>query len=277
MSHSGLTLLNNGNKLIIIQIKGELDMYEKNIYLKSLKQQLSVEYSCSPGDFEKHYNIVTECSNSEGRRIYSAGAPFLQMATLGGNAVITADISMHEWLKEFVKGKEGRSLFEYENLREIDRELSKYDKKLRSPYHMFLPDGNYTEPENLGLSIRWYKQDKLQQFYGSTEWKNALCSRFIPERPDMLAVTALDGDEILAMAGCSADTGEMWQIGVDVVEYCRGKGPATWLVTLLKIEIIKRGKIPFYGTSLSILYSWNTALKSGFFPAWVETVTVEKS
>ena len=75
----------------------------------------------------------------------------------------------------------------------------------------------------------------------------------------MLAVTALDGDEILAMAGCSADTGEMWQIA-DVVEYCRGKGPATWLVTTFKIEIIKRGKIPFTAQAFPF-FSWNTTEK----------------
>lgn len=251
-------------------------MYGKRKYLKKLKEQLSIEYSCSPDDFEKPCSLVTEASNKNGRRKYSAGAPFLQMVTLGSNTVISADISMHDWLKEYVKGSEGHSLFEHEHLREINRELTKYGKRLRGTHHMFLPDGEYTEPEELGLYIRWYEQDELCQFYGSTEWKNALCSRFIPERPDMLAVTALNGDEILAMAGCSADTEDMWQLGVDVIESCRGKGLGAWLVTLLKNEVIKRGKIPFYGTSLSNLHSWNTALKSGFFPAWVEAVTVEE-
>ena len=32
-----------------------------------------------------------------------------------------------------------------------------------------------------------------------------------------------------------------------------------------------RGAIPYYGTSLSNLGSWKTALASGFEPAWIET------
>lgn len=250
-------------------------MYGKKEFLEKLRWQLSIEYNCSPDDFEKPYNLVTEASDNEGHRRYTDDAPFFQMATLGGNTVISADKRMHEWLEEYVKDKEGFRLFEHEHLSEIDRELSKYGKKLLGTHHMFLPDGEYTEPEDLGLYIRWFEQDELRHFYGGTEWRNALCSRFISERPDMLAVTAMDGDMILAMAGCSADTGDMWQIGVDVIECCRGRGLGTWLVTLLKNEVIRRGRIPFYGTDISNLYSWNTAQKSGFFPAWVEVTAVE--
>ena len=78
------------------------------------------------------------------------------------------------------------------------------------------------------------------------------------------------------MAGCSADTPELWQIGIDVQEQYRGRGIGTYLVTLLKNETIRRGKIPFYGTSLSNLPSWRIALNSGFFPAWIEVETIEE-
>jgi len=43
---------------------------------------------------------------------------------------------------------------------------------------------------------------------------------------------------------------------------------------LIKKEIEKRGKIPFYGTSLSNMYSWGIALNSGFTPVWVEIETM---
>ena len=34
------------------------------------------------------------------------------------------------------------------------------------------------------------------------EFSNAMSDRFKPERPDMLAVIALDGEKIMGMAGC---------------------------------------------------------------------------
>ena len=38
----------------------------------------------------------------------------------------------------------------------------------------------------------------------------------------------------------------------------------------LRNETFRRGAIPYYGTSLSNLPSWKTALECGFKPFWVE-------
>ena len=86
---------------------------------------------------------------------------------------------------------------------------------------------------------------------------------------------ALDGDKICGMAGCSADTPEMWQIGIDVLPEYRGKGIAKTLVALLRDEAYRRGAIPYYGTSLSNIASWKTTISCGFVPAWVETESRE--
>ncbi|WP_291637502.1 hypothetical protein [Clostridium sp.] len=42
------------------------------------------------------------------------------------------------------------------------------------------------------------------------------------------------------------------------------------MVKLLKDEILKRGKIPFYGTMESHFHSQNIAVSAGFFPTWAE-------
>lgn len=90
----------------------------------------------------------------------------------------------------------------------------------------------------------------------------------------MLAVGAMKGDDIIGLAGCSADTKLFWQLGIDVLPNYRGTGIGTKLVKLLKDEVFRRGTIPFYGTSLSNLHSWNIAINSGFYPAWVEIETM---
>ena len=46
---------------------------------------------------------------------------------------------------------------------------------------------------------------------------------FDKNRPDMLAVAAIDGDKIMGMAGASADNKTMWQIGIDVLPKYRGQ------------------------------------------------------
>jgi GNAT superfamily N-acetyltransferase len=131
-------------------------------------------------------------------------------------------------------------------------------------------------PKNNGLIIKWFENEEIYPFYDTKMFPNAFCEKYDPKRPDVLAVAAYDGNTIIGMAGCSADTPLLWQIGIDVNKDYQGKGIGTYLVTLLKNEIAKRGKIPFYGTSLSNLYSWGIALNSGFSPVWIEIETIEE-
>ena len=188
--------------------------------------------------------------------------------------VVSADEKLHDFLHDFIKNKTGHWLFEYPNLRKVGRKLEVLRKQLMPTFHMFLPLGQSKEI-NPTLQLKWYEQDEIHRFYGDKRFINALCLKFLPERPDMLAVVALENDEIIGMAGCSADTPLMWQIGIDVDKDHQGKGIGTTLVALLKDEITARGKIPYYGTSLSNLHSWNIAINCGFRPFWIEIGTEE--
>ena len=70
-----------------------------------LKQQLSYDFNCKPEDFDKDENVITLPALNEKRRVFSKETFFLQMATLGNNAVISADEKFHPWLAEWVKEK----------------------------------------------------------------------------------------------------------------------------------------------------------------------------
>jgi GNAT superfamily N-acetyltransferase len=249
-------------------------MYTKNELYDRLKSLLALEFNCAVNDFNSNKNIITKPEKREGQRKYIDGTFFFKMVTLGNNAIISADESLHQSLNEFVMDKTGHHLFEHRNLTEIDNILNQYNKKLWQTHHMFLPDTNILPMKEI-IPIKWHEQEDIMRFYEGKQFPNALCEKFQPERPDMLAITANDGENIIGMAGCSADTEDMWQIGIDVNEKYRGKGIGTYLVTQLKNEVLKRGKIPFYGTSLSNLHSWNIAINSGFYPAWVEVETIE--
>ena len=86
----------------------------------------------------------------------------------------------------------------------------------------------------------------------------------------MLAVGAYDDGRLVGLAGCSADADKMWQIGVDVLPEYRRKGIASALTSKLELEILNRGKVPFYCTAWSNVRSVRNAVKSALIPAWVE-------
>ena len=100
------------------------------------------------------------------------------------------------------------------------------------------------------------------------EWSNALCED--RKQLDVLGVGAYAGGKLIGLAGCSADCSTMWQIGVDVLPEYRRKGLAASLTSTLAVEILKRGKLPFYCSAWSNIRSVRNAIKSGFLPAWVE-------
>lgn len=250
-------------------------MYSKEQITAELKKQLAIDFNCAIEDFDKRENVITIARDNPGRRTYTQEKEFLSMVTLGSNTIISADESMHEWLERWAAGKNGRCLFEHNNLMDLEMELQKYGKKLWQSHHMFLPETEINDPV-IDFELKWFEQQEIMELYGREEFPNALCEKYMPQRPDVLAVGAMRGDEIIGLAGCSADTELFWQIGIDVLPEYRGAGLGTKLVQLLKNEVFRRGAIPFYGTSLANLHSWNIAFNCGFYPAWVEIETIER-
>lgn len=244
-------------------------------YFEQLHKLLALEFNCSTEDFLRIENILTESALHEGRRAYSPEKYFFHMVTTGGNAVITADKCLHSFLLEFMKGRTGHFLFEIPNLLPLEAELNKFGYTLTQTYQMFLPC--FDTPPVKHYPVRWFFDKEIHQFYGDERFPNAICSEFKPERPDRIVVCAYDGEDIMGMAGSSEDAPGWQQIGIDVMPEYRSKGVGTYLVTLIKQEILKRGHIPFYGTSVSNYHSWNIALNCGFRPAWVEIGAEKRS
>lgn len=243
-------------------------------YYEKLLKQLSIDFNTIPEDLGANENIITLPALNEGRRSYSPGIPFLQMVTLGGNTVFMADECLHEFLHENFRNKDGHSLFEFDNLLKLNRELEKYGYGMNPTHHMFLPCREVQMEKR--CEVKWLYDSEINKFYGDKRFPNAISFPVpCPVRPDRIAVLAVDGDTIMGMAGCSEDAPHWQQIGIDVLPDYRSRGIGAYLVNLLKNKIIEMGDVPFYGTAAANTRSQNIALNSGFKPAWVETEAVK--
>ena len=131
----------------------------------------------------------------------------------------------------------------------------------------FLPDINALRPLDCPYELRVLTQDDFSDLYLS-EWSNALCAA--RRHLDVLGVGAYDDGKLVGLAGASADCDTMWQIGIDVLPEYRRQGIASALTSRLAIEILLRGKVPFYCAAWCNVKSVRNAIKSGFRPAWVE-------
>jgi len=238
-------------------------------YYEELKKLLSKDMNCKPADFDIEENVLTIPALIDGRRIYSPEKHFFHMVSTGSNVIINADECLDQALVAFLKKARGFKLFEIPNLLTLEPELNRHGYTLSETYHMFLPVDKEITPDGK-FDVRWYYDEEIHRFYGDSRFPNAICPEFKPERPDRIVVCACKGREILGMAGCSEDAAGWQQIGIDVMPKYRSKGIGTFLVSLLRNKIIENGDIPFYGTQIANIHSWNIAIKSGFRPAWIE-------
>lgn len=242
-------------------------MYTKTEILSIAKKQLALDYNCQPLDFEKEGNTITENKLLKGRRIYGDDGSFLKIISIGGKAIIYADEKITPWLKENILKQNASWLFDYDKLRAIDNKLREFGHEIDEMPHFYLPNPVTCDVKPI-TTIKWFEKQEILQFRGDSRFGQAFV--FNDNYPDVLGVAAFDGDIIMGMAGTSEDSKTLYQIGIDVLPEYRGKGIGTNLVALLKQEMLKRGKIPFYGTSLSHIISKNIAINAGFFPAWAE-------
>ena len=106
-----------------------------------------------------------------------------------------------------------------------------------------------------------------------TEWPNAAAQRGLDTRPVQLVSVARHSGAIVGMANATADSDTLWQIGIDVAEQHRGKRLASVLTANLARAIIKRGRVPYHGTTAANVPSMRAALTAGLKVAWVEIVS----
>lgn len=248
-------------------------MYTKSEIINIAKKQLALDFSCSSTDFDKNVNTIVEKKFMDGRRVYHNDGCVLKILCYGERAIFATNlIEMKLWLEEKFVHRNSLWLFGIPSLRTIDRKLNEYGHEIADVHHYYLPNPTIEEIQTT-TNIKWYEQDEILQFENDERFDEAFA--FDESHPDMLGVAAFEGDEIIGMAGASADSEILWQIGINVVKGHRSKGIATMLVTLLKNELLKRGKIPFYGTMESNILSQNVAIKAGFFPVWAELYSRE--
>ena len=256
------------------------------------------EYMRQPGQKvyirKVSYKEGTHLINTEGARVYEGRNDFFHAIICLGQLFLVVDEQLYDWAVEKFTNYPPEWFCRFDNLRMIEEKLKEYGHGIKDTHVYMLPEaaGPGTVWENPeGATVKctqnqeiyvWYNQEEILSFQGNNKFRNAIC--FSKTQPDMLAVAAVKGSTrdwvsekkpfdqsgMSGMAGVSADGEYLWQIGIDVAKEAEGRGVASKLVRMMKEEVIRRGKMPFYGTSESHTVSQTVGLKAGFVPAWTE-------
>ena len=239
--------------------------------LKIAMAQSAIDLCAEPTDFEKSENIIVTSHESDGARRYLKLPFSCQLVSYGNNVVASVSPEFREIAENYINKYPVEHLFETPHLHVLNDVLTEKGQKICFMAEYFLPDVDILRErvvEGAALyELRLLTQSDFADLY-LPEWSNALCKD--RKHLDVLGVGAYDNGKLVGFAGCSADCDTMWQIGIDVLPEYRRQGIASALTSRLAIEILNRGKVPFYCAAWCNVGSVRNAIKSGFRPAWVE-------
>ena len=229
--------------------------------------QSAADLCAAPDDFEKSENVIVLSRARDDARRYLTLPFSCQLVSYGSNVVASVSPEFREIAEAYINRYPAEHLFETPNLHVLNEALMEKGQKICFMAEYFLPDLNALRHLDCPFEMRILTPQDFTGLY-RPEWSNALCEQ--RKHLDVLGVGAYDGDRLVGLAGASADCDTMWQIGIDVLPDYRRQGIASALTSRLAMEILERGKVPFYCAAWCNIRSVRNAIKSGFRPAWVE-------
>lgn len=236
--------------------------------------QSAIDLNCSSEDFLSEENkIVISGENPDARRYLTL--PFAcNLVSYGNNIVASVQKEYEDVVRNYINNYSVAHCFETPNMHVLNDEMQKYGLRTCFMAEYFLPDVTLLKELECPYEMRILHNDDFVDLYVDA-WSNALCEK--RKHLDVLGVGAYENGQLIGLAACSADCDAMWQIGVDVLPEYRRQGIASALTSKLALEILERGKVPFYCCAWSNIKSARNAIRSGFRPAWVElTVKSQK-
>lgn len=228
--------------------------------------QLALDLGCDPALLDSPGNEIILWRDCPGRRKYGDQTPILEVAVHNSKLVAACSEEILDPCRTLLQSVPAEWLFSPRYFRALENILQPAGYELGPLRHFYIPRFPLITVQPIS-PVRWYEQDDLEVFRNDDRWTDAVA--FGKYSPDILGVAALDEkNEPVAIAACSRDGEQLWQIGINVLPAYRGKGYAANLTALLRDEILRRGAVPLYSTAESHINSQNVAFNAGFRPAF---------
>ena len=226
------------------------DMNNSDI-LKIAMLQSAIDLNAAVTDFQMDKNVVVNYKhNTKAKVCYKDSIP-CNLVSYGRNIVASVMEEYRNIVQAYVDKFDFYHCFETPNIQWLDQRMREHGHTVCFMAEFWLPDLTVLTALETAYQLKILTQEDFNNLY-------------VP------GVGAYSNGRLIGLAGCSADCDEMWQIGVDVLYEYRRQGVASALTSTLAIEILKRGKIPYYCCAWSNISSARNAIRSGFRPAWVE-------
>ena len=244
--------------------------------ISTLKEQLAIDTNCVKSDFDKSNNSVKILRHNRFKRRNINNDLLLFMACFGKGTVAAVDKDLEAFMVKYIENIDGFRCFDMP-LNILENELKKYGGIISEIEEFYLLNENEICEVTPTFDVEILEGTAIKKLYSDHRFHMAMGYSQDNDRRDMLAVAAYENNEILGVAAASNDTDHIWQIGVDVVPAKQKQHVATDIVKIISNEVLKRNKIPYYGTAWSNIASKRVAVNAGYKPVWVEMKAMRNS
>jgi hypothetical protein len=226
-------------------------MIKKQDIFDTIYHYIADNMNCTVEDLHSNDTIFTLNNQSLSQSVKILG--------IGNSNIITLSPDIYETAKIQLVGKNRDELFE---------SILVYGQSL-----YYIPDLKQMKPLSYNADFQYelLVGEGIEKLKGIKGFDNSLAFDNQGYTPTNIVLYAMKDDKIIGLAGASYVNDNLREVGIDVNPIYRGKGLATVLVRNLSIEILNRGKIPFYCASVTNIASQAVAIRSGYMPLWTDT------
>lgn len=235
---------------------------------------LAADFCCQPQDLLRPGVVICEAEDRPGRRRFPLLAKCISLVTMGSGVVICCDASRLDWARQNLLQLSRDDLFAPATIARLQALVEPDGQTMDRPELKFVCSAKGFKPASEivspGIHFELFTDERVRELYPYPGFNYAIRYRQDDERPDRLACAARASDQVVGIAGATADSDCLWQVGIKVLDGWHGRGIGKVLVSRLTQAILSAGKIPYYTTWPSHIVSQRLAGSVGYKVAWVE-------
>ncbi len=243
-----------------------------------VRSVLAADCACPASAFDEDGLFVTAAEERPGRRRYPRPAKPLGVVTLGRGVVVSCHPTWAASLREILDHRSREEIFSAPTITELAQFVAKEGEVLLGPALSYVCDPGAYRPavDPGGLTFSVVEGEDVFDLYQHSGFEYALSYDPHHARPDVAAAVARRDERIIGIAGMSADSAALWQIGIAVVAEERGSGIGRALVGRLTELAFQRNRVPTYTADIGNVRSHALAASLGYWPGWVELFAKER-
>jgi predicted GNAT family acetyltransferase len=229
---------------------------------------LAATCACQPGDLLGSDVVFTTAHEMPGRLLFPIHEVLI--VTTGDSVVVSSAQRWESWLQFALSHLARDAIFSAMTIADLVRQLAPAGLELRGPFLNYACSVDSFQaagcPEH--VEIATFQGQDVESLYRYRGFEQALAYEIDAARPDVLAAVAFHLGEPIGVAAASADSDELWQVGVHVAAGARRAGVGRAVVSHVTKEILNSGRVPYYATKVANLHSAALARELGYWPAW---------